>query len=151
MKVNELVNTINGIYGVKAGSESRSIDIYSLKVGEYDYFLDLNFNSRSWDEVSFDYECLEGVRANSLGKVLELVDEFLKTPLKDRFPEKKYRLRWVDDNDGTSNYLDHLAGEWRLLANEDVRIFTETELQQLKINNPRLAPAIDAMKEPVEK
>ena len=37
-----------------------------------------------------------------------------------------------------------------MFANEDVHIFTETELQQLKINNPRLAPAIDAMKEPVE-
>jgi hypothetical protein len=30
------------------------------------------------------------------------------------------------------------------------RTFTEKELQQLKINNPRFAPAIEAMKEPVE-
>ena len=79
-----------------------------------------------------------------------LIEEFLHTPINERFPEKKYRLRWVDDNDGTSNYLDYLAGEWRLFANEDVHIFTETELQQLKINNPRFSPIIDAMKEPVE-
>ena len=84
-------------------------------------------------------------------RLSSLIEEFLKTPIKDRFPGKKYRLRWVDDNDGTSNYLDYLAGEWRLFANEDVHIFTETELQQLKINNPRFAPVIDAMKEPVEK
>lgn len=32
----------------------------------------------------------------------------------------------------------------------DAEIFTESELEQLKKDNPRFAPAIDAMKEPAE-
>lgn len=77
-----------------------------------------------------------------------LIEEFLHTPVKERFPEKKYHLRWINDDNGTSNYLCNFGGTWDWSLNGDV--FTEKELQQLKINNPRLAPAIDAMKEPVE-
>ena len=95
--------------------------------------------------------CDKTIQPDSLWTyVLSLLTEYNQTPLDERYPEKKYRLRWVNNNDGTSNYLDYLAGEWRLFANEDVHIFMETELQQLKINNPRFVPVIDAMKELVE-
>ncbi|WP_418292325.1 hypothetical protein, partial [Limosilactobacillus vaginalis] len=80
-----------------------------------------------------------------------LIEEFLHTPIKERFPEKKYRLRWITDDDGTPNYVHKLCGFWNWNANKrDTKAFTEKELQQLKINNPRFAPAIDAMKELVE-
>ena len=80
-----------------------------------------------------------------------LIEEFLHTPIKERFPEKKYRLRWITDDDGTPNYIHKLCGSWNWNTNKrDTKTFTEKELQQLKINNPRFAPAIDAMKELVE-
>ena len=80
-----------------------------------------------------------------------LIEEFLHTPVKERFPENKYHLRWITDDDGTPNYVRKLAGTWDLsITKQYAKTFTEKELQQLKINNPRLAPAIDAMKEPVE-
>ena len=80
-----------------------------------------------------------------------LIEEFLHTPINERFPEKKYRLRWLNDMDGDPNYADYSHGNWFWETNkDDAKIYTEKELQQLKINNPRFAPAIDAMKEPVE-
>ena len=80
-----------------------------------------------------------------------LIEEFLHTPIKERYPENKYHLRWINDDNGTSNYLCNFGGTWDWsLTKRNADVFTEKELQQLKINNPKLAPAIDAMKEPVE-
>ena len=80
-----------------------------------------------------------------------LIEEFLHTPVKERFPEKKYCLRWIDDHDHCKNYLDlNSDGVWDFVDDEiDAVIFTESELEQLKTDNPHLAPAIDAMKEEV--
>lgn len=81
-----------------------------------------------------------------------LIEEFLHTPVKERFPEKKYCLRWIDDHDHCKNYLDlNSYGVWDFVDDEiDAEIFTESELEQLKTDNPHLAPAIDAMKEEVK-
>lgn len=80
-----------------------------------------------------------------------LIEEFLHTPVNERFPEKKYCLRWIDDHDHCKNYLNlYSDGVWDFVDDEiDAGIFTESELEQLKTDNPHLAPAIDAMKEPV--
>lgn len=83
-----------------------------------------------------------------------LIEEFLHTPVEERFPEKKYRLRWFDDELGEtflgfSNGL--IKNYWSTFnAPTSNTIFTESELEQLKKDNPRLAPAIDAMKEEVK-
>ena len=146
MKINEFVNSVRAV--------KNSTDAYI-----YPNEIKVVYKSRTIVNVPYDaknmFDCLFKnqdleVPAYIKAQLTIIINKFLRTPIKERFPEKKYRLRWVDDNDGTSNYLDYLAGEWRLFANEDVHIFTETELQQLKINNPRFAPVIDAMKEPVE-
>ncbi|XYG83922.1 hypothetical protein ACSKKH_05865 [Limosilactobacillus reuteri] len=86
-----------------------------------------------------------------------LIEGFLHTPVKERFPEKKYRLRWIDDDAGESflglygKAEGHIDPYWFLFGTSSLdTIFTESELNQLKKDNPRLAPAIDAMKEPVE-
>jgi hypothetical protein len=150
MKINELIKEVNSYFlNLKAIRRDDGILIISSNDDE---LLLVPKKATNFMEVYFciDNQGMYFTKANR-ERLSSLIEEFLKTPIKDRFPGKKYRLRWVDDNDGTSNYLDYLAGEWRLFANEDVHIFTETELQQLKINNPRFAPVIDAMKEPVEK
>ena len=83
-----------------------------------------------------------------------LIEEFLHTPVEERFPEKKYRLRWFDDELGEtflgfSNGL--IKNYWSTFnAPTSNTIFTESELEQLKKDNPRLAPAIDAMKEEIK-
>ena len=81
-----------------------------------------------------------------------LIEELLHTPVEERFPEKKYRLRWIDDRNGKTNYvyLD-INATWHMITLGDFAdTFTESELEQLKKDNPRFAPAIDAMKEPAE-
>ena len=78
-----------------------------------------------------------------------LIEAFLHTPVKERFPEKKYCLRWIDDHDLCKNYLNlNSDGVWDFVDDEiDAELFTESELEQLKTDDPHLAPAIDAMKE----
>lgn len=81
-----------------------------------------------------------------------LIEEFLHTPVEERFPEKKYRLRWIDDRNRKANYvyLD-IDATWHMITLENFAdTFTESELEQLKKYNPHLAPAIDAMKEEVK-
>lgn len=95
--------------------------------------------------------------ADVKAQISGIIGKFLRTPVKERFPEKKYRLRWIDDDVGeaflglygkTEDYPDP---HWILLGASSLdTIFTESELEQLKKDNPRLAPAIDAMKEPAE-
>lgn len=81
-----------------------------------------------------------------------LIEGFLHTPVRERFPEKKYRLRWINDGDNHKNYLScNLDGEWDLVMEKcEATIFAESGLNHLKLYNPLLAPAIDAMKEPAE-
>lgn len=79
-----------------------------------------------------------------------LIEGFLHTPVKERFPEKKYRLRWINDGDGGRNYLDNDDDWWSTEDKSYAKQYTESELEQLKKDNPRFAPAIDAMKEPAE-
>lgn len=150
MKIDELAEKLNELESLRIEKRSDGMIIYSKDNTDYDFFFSLGYKNKSLTDVGFDWSCLDDVKPADLYKALNLIDCFLHTLIDERSPEKKYRLRWIDDNDGTSNYLDYLAGEWRLFANEDVHIFTETELQQLKINNPRFSPIIDAMKEPVE-
>ncbi len=81
-----------------------------------------------------------------------LIEGFLHTPVSERFPEKQYRLRWIGDKNYYKNYLSlDSNGEWDLEEGRSgATVFTKSALEQLKKDNPRLAPAIDAMKEPVE-
>ena len=90
--------------------------------------------------------------ADIKAQISGIIGKFLRTPINERFPEKKYRLRWIDDRNGKANYvyLD-IDATWRMVTLKNFAdIFTESGLEQLKKDNPRLAPAIDAMKEPAE-
>ena len=156
MKIDELVSSINGLKGLKAVKGKKSIDIYPSAYSGFDYFLDLDFDTGSWDEVDFDYDCLDDVKPNKLGLALQYVDEFLQTPIKKRFPEKKYRLRAMRYVEGPIAIKQYVTGfyancDWMRFnfgTKEDAREFTDEELRDLSQWFPR--EAIDAMKEPVE-
>ena len=150
MKINELVKEVNSYFlNLKAIRRDDGVLIIS---GNDDALLLVPEKATNFMEVYFcvDNQGMYFTKANR-EKLSVLIDEFLKTPIKERFPEKKYRLRWLDDMDGDPNYADYSHGTWFWEANkDDAKIYTEKELQQLKINNPRFAPVIDAMKEPME-
>ena len=149
MRINEFIKKVNRNDRMEAEEVDGVITIYNDSDHEV---IDIPNGATNLLEIDF----IESYSRYNFGKpsreyLSALIEEFLHTPIKERFPEKKYRLRWIDDDDGTPNYLDKVGGTWRVKSMKPgINDFTEKELQQLKINNPRLAPAIDAMKEPVE-
>lgn len=101
--------------------------------------------------VNKQYDKLDGMPLFCLRDLLNLIAELEKTPVNERFPEKKYRLRWISDDVGSTNYLYLDDYIWHFTdVKSHAGVFTESKLDQLKKDNPRFAPAIDAMKEPVE-
>lgn len=97
--------------------------------------------------VNLNLELPADVKAQLSG----IIGKFLRTPIKEHYPDKKYRLRWISDKDNCKNYLDYSSGMWDFVESKnEATIFAESGLNHLKLNNPLLAPAIDAMKEPAE-
>ncbi|MBB1080217.1 hypothetical protein H5S09_02800 [Limosilactobacillus sp. STM2_1] len=148
MKINELGNRIRAINTLIGAHERLSMILISwngLSVVEVPYraknMFDCKFITDSYLQLPDD------IKAQLAG----IIGKFLRTPVKDRFPEKKYRLRWIDDIKGCKNYLNINDGVWGFNPIGFIpTALTESELEQLKHDNPRLAPAIDAMKELVE-
>ena len=149
MKTNELIKRINQNRRMFAEFDDGTISICD-DAGKL--LLEIPSEATNWLEIygmiNNFYDCF-GKRSREY--LSALIEEFLETPLKERFPEKKYRLRWLNDMDGDPNYADYSHGTWFWKTHKvNAKTYTEKELQQLKINNPRFAPAIDVLKEPVE-
>lgn len=149
MKIDEFIEKVNRNDRMEAEEIDGVITIYNDSDREV---IDIPNGATNLLEINF----IDSYSRYNFGKpsceyLSALIEEFLHTPIKERFPEKKYRLRWLDNDGGNPNYADYLHGTWFWETNKDnAKIYTEKELQQLKINNPRLTPAINAMKEPVE-
>lgn len=157
MKIKEAVALINGTDSFVAKYKNDCLFVFS--VGEENHFIEFNgdqttfLNSAAFSGIGIAYSA----NPEELLKVLEIIRELVETPVKERFPEKKYCLRWIDDDAGKSflglyrKTTGHSDPFWFLFGEPNLdAIFTESELNQLKKDNPRLAPAIDAMKEPAE-
>lgn len=155
MKIDEFINSI------------RNFD-KQLNVYQYPKSLWITYNSRTFVKVPFNaktiFDCkindeLEELTDDIKITVSNKINKLLRTPIKERFPEKKYVLsaircaegplaikQYVDAiNIGTNNVEFHFG-----LADEkaDAMEFTQKELGDLSDFFPKVA--IDAMKEPVE-
>ena len=161
MKIKEFIEKVNENERMEAEEVDGVIAIYNdsdLAVVE------IPCDATNLLEIKF----VENYYLYSFGKssreyLSALIEEFLHTPVNKRFPEKKYRLRWIDDSDCSKNYIglhrptvNYPIIDWYITSTTDNKLnnyhelWTESELEQLKKDNPRLAPAIDAMKEPEE-
>lgn len=152
MKIKEAIKIINSTKTVRARLEKEKIYFYEYTVSKFDYFLVMPQKANNWDNVEEDFEALYSTTPKDLARVMDVIQRLLDTPVEERFPEKKYRLRWINDQGRCKNYLNlNSNGAWVFMDDEFyAEIFTESELEQLKTDNPHLAPAIDAMKEPAE-
>ncbi|MDD1406935.1 hypothetical protein PSA85_06120 [Limosilactobacillus reuteri] len=151
MKIKEAVNIINSTKTAVAGLWKEKIYFYANDgVDKFDWFLMMPPKANNWNDVEEDFEALYSITPKDLARVMDVIQRLLDTPVNERFPEKKYRLRWIDDGDGGRNYLDNDDDWWSTEDKSYAKQYTESELEQLKKDNPRLAPAIDAMKEPME-
>ena len=161
MKIKEFIKRVNEHYGMQAKKVYKRIaigtpnnmGIFSIPEDATN-FIEIDTwatsNSLYWKKEDREY-------------LSALIEEFIHTPVEERFPEKKYRLRWIDDSDCSKNYIglhrptvNYPIIDWYITSTTDNKLnnyhelWTESELEQLKKDNPRLAPAIDAMKEPAE-
>ena len=149
MKIDEFVRKANRNSEIGADDND---GVISICADTGDLLIDVPVDATNFLEVNqYNVKPVNYFSKHTREYISALIDEFLQTPIDERFPEKKYRLRWIDEDDGDRNYLVTTSG-WYLtnIIDDKKAVFTESELEQLKRDAPRLAPAIDAMKEPVE-
>lgn len=99
MRVNELVQKINEIDGVSAELDSALVYVYQSSWGKNRWFLLIAVNdspktvSRAWDKFpAIDFQ--------KMAKIFALVDEFLKTPFKNRLQRYCVPLRGLESDNG---------------------------------------------------
>lgn len=150
MKINEFIKDVHKIDK-------------SLNVCQYPNSMWITYKARTFVKIPFDaktiFDCRINDEIDDLTEGIKIsvsnnINRFIATPLDERFPEKKYRLRWFDDELGETflGFSNGLVKNYWSTFNAPTSntIFTESELEQLKKDNPRLAPAIDCMKEEVK-
>ena len=154
MKIDEAVKFINGTNTAFAEVEDGDLIIFEHNRVSDDWFLRFPTKAKTWRSIIDDEDCLTDVEPQDLARVMDVIQRLLDTPVEERFPEKKYRLRWIDDKLGktflgfNNQWTEKFWSTYGVPTSNT--IFTESELEQLKKDNPHLAPAIDAMKEPAE-
>ena len=155
MKINEFKKKLSS-YGF---SVAESVDgLLTIYLGKYPL---ITFNQRSstFTDVELNLNTMQGIDIEGLYTLLKITREYIDTPIKERFPEKKYVLsamrcaegpvpvkQYVDAMNTSTNNVEFHFG----FANEkaDDMEFTQKELDDLSDFFPKVA--IDAMKEPAE-
>ena len=152
MKIDEFIEKVNERDGMRAKKTAEGIvigtpnnmGIFSIPEDATN-FIEIDTwatsNSLYWKKSDREY-------------LSALIEEFLHTPVKERFPEKKWRLYIGRNEYGNDIYLMNVIGSNKpirtcMAAKNEYNTFTDSDLIRLKEQYPRLAPAIDAMKEPV--
>ena len=154
MKIKEALNFINATTTVRAKVDGDYLNVFSKDMISHNWFLKLNTKAVNWDTVFKHWGGLTDVAPEDLARVMDVIQRLLDTPVEERFPEKKYCLRWFDDEFGKTFLGFCRTGGKKYWSTHNMQtpitIFTKSELEQLKKDNPRFAPAIDAMKEEVK-
>ena len=158
MKIDEAVDIINGTTTVKAKYDNHSIFV-CFKFLPFDghCFLALRANVHTWNGVTLVSGAIDEVIPEDLARVMDTVQRLLDTPIKERFPEKKYRLvanpnsleqagtyatKYVACIENSMDSFSFIYG--------GPTIFSEKDLKQIEESHPNIAPAIEAMKEEVK-
>lgn len=107
MKIKEAVDIINGTLTAKAMYNEHSIFMcYKHLPFDNHCFLTLRADTRSWGGVTLVSSAIDGVIPQDLARAMDVVQRLIDTPVKERFPEKKYRVRLRGFNsDGGHQYL----------------------------------------------
>ena len=155
MKIDEAVKFINGTNTAFAEVEDGDLIIFEHNRVSDDWFLRFSTKAKTWRSIIDDEDCLTDVEPQDLARVMDVIQRLLDTPVEERFPEKKYRLVAKRETSFHPKYVSNIITGFDELVfdlskdEKEARIFVEKELNQIKEREPSLAPAIDAMKEPV--
>lgn len=156
MKINELVKEVNSYFlSLKAIERDDGILIIS---SNDEALLLVPEKATNFMEVYFYVDNQGMYFTNANRKYLSaLIEEFLHTPFKERFPEKEYYL--VANRDSLKRYGTNAMKYVNCIYNGSDKFsfeygepakFSERELDNIKKLCPSIATAIDAMKIPVE-
>lgn len=156
MKIKEALNFINATTTVRAKVDGDYLKVFSKGMISHNWFLILNTKAVNWDTVLKHWGGLTDVAPEDLARAMDVIQRLLDTPVKERFPEKKYRLVVKRETSFHPKYVSNIITGFDELVfdlsidEKEARIFSEEELNQIKGREPSLAPSIDAMKEPAE-
>lgn len=155
LKINEFKKKLSS-YGF---SVAESVDgLLTIYLGKYPL---ITFNQRSsmFTDVKLNLNAVQGIDIEGLYTLLKITKEYVDTPVKERFPEKKYVLfamrcaegpmpvkQYVNAISVSTNNVEFHFG----FADEKANAmeFTQEGLDSLSGFFPK--DAIDAMKEPAE-
>ena len=157
MKIDEAVKFINGTNTAFAEVEDGDLIIFEHNRVSDDWFLIFPTKAKTWHSIIDDEDCLTDVEPQDLARVMDVIQRLLDTPVEERFSEKTYRLVVKRETSFHPKYVSNIITGFDELVfdlskdEKEARIFVEKELNQIKEREPSLAPAIDAMKEEVEK
>ena len=161
MKIEEAIEIINGTTSTVSAKESNDVlQISSKNTAIYgDWFLEMPMNATNWEPIRKEWGGLSpNIKAKDLARVMDVVQRLIDTPIKERFPEKSYRLvaKRKPDRSGLPKYVKAMAtgvNEFNFYLTDDkseAGIYKESVLEGIKEREPSLAPAIDAMKEEIK-
>ena len=93
MKIKEAVDTINKLDTVRADLSNGDIEISDRQAMEDDWFLEVSARGESLFDASTDYDALIDSSPQDLKRVFDILQELLDTPVKERFPEKRFHVK----------------------------------------------------------
>lgn len=153
MKIDEFIEKVNQNDRMYAETVDGVVAIYDDSEHEV---LDIACDATNWLDINYFINSFGSCFGKASREYLSaLIEELLHTPIEERFPEKKWHLYMGRDEYGNDIYLMNVIGSNKpirtcMVAKNDYNTFTDSDLVRLKEQYPRLAPAIDAMKEPVK-
>lgn len=139
MKIKEAIEIINGTTStVSAKYLNNALRISSKNTEIYgDWFLKMPMNAISWESIRKEWGGLSpNIKAKDLARVMDVVQRLLDTPVKDRFPEKKYTIQVIANYD--SAYLNCRKEDNSMTFCDDIETdhvktrFTQAEIDELK-------------------
>lgn len=159
MKIKEAVNVINSTMTVRAKVDDGVMYVHKKLNRDDDWFMRFSLYHLGWSAITADFDnCLDDdVDVTDLARVMDVVQRLICTPVKERFPEKKYRLV---ANPNSLEQTGTYATKYVACIQDGVdgfsfvyggpTVFSEKELKQIEELHPNIAPAIDTMKEEVK-
>lgn len=146
MKIAELINEINNCTSYNALNVGKTISIRTSSNACFAHFnCDVNYLS----DINFAYRYLDydsaGAKCHDLGNfyaLLNLINDFVNTPIEKRYPEKKYTIRTISDSD--DSYLIRTAGGNYFFGCLNLKIcdaygaqvsFTKDEIEEMKLDD----------------
>lgn len=154
MKINEFIKEVNKFAAAKEDKEDGD-GIYIAGTQddlEYDNWFFVIWPKQQIMSKNWDWDCLGTMSPKQLQRLFSLVDELEQTPVKERFPKKKYTIQVIDNpyrflNRGKDgSYFFENGNQHYNIQNR----FTQSEINELKQRNDIAIDWSKAKIKPVE-